>query len=263
MISFAPPARPVPRPTPASDLSAVAFFGRSLAEYARFFPLDPAALRGRPVLDVAAGPSSFTAEACRLGIDAVAVDPLYGRRREALATHVQIDYAKMQRRIRDHPERFRVGAADAYFASIPQAERDRRAAAERFLDDYEAHFAHGRYFGAELPHLPFLNGAFDVVLCAHLLFIYEHLLSYEFHLAACRELVRVSRDEVRIHPVCDGSGEPYRHLDQLRRDLGRAAIEATVVKVDYEFFRGTDTTLILKRASGADDAGSKGLLFRP
>ena len=60
------------------ELPSISFFGRSLDEYVRFFSLDIDELRGRPVLDVAGGPSSFTAEACRRGIDAVADDPLYG-----------------------------------------------------------------------------------------------------------------------------------------------------------------------------------------
>ena len=49
------------------ELPAVSFFGRTLAEYVRFFALDPVRLRRRGVLDVAGGPSSFTAEACRRG----------------------------------------------------------------------------------------------------------------------------------------------------------------------------------------------------
>jgi len=77
------------------QVTGVAFFGRTFAEYSSFFDLAPAALVGRRMLDVAAGPSSFTAEARSLGIDAVAVDPLYGLSCEALAAYVQIDYARM------------------------------------------------------------------------------------------------------------------------------------------------------------------------
>ena len=70
--------RPAPRiaPGPVLDLPVVSFFGRSLAEYVQFFALDLPALKGRDVLDVAAGPASFTAEACARKIDAVAADPL-------------------------------------------------------------------------------------------------------------------------------------------------------------------------------------------
>src|SRR4051812_34110924 len=147
-------------PPPEIDLPSVSFFGRTLAEYAQFFSLDVPALRGRAVLDVAAGPSSFTAEACRQRIDAVAVDPLYGCSVEALSTHVQIDYERMFAQMRAKPGLFRFKS----FPSIDAAESDRRIAAQRFLTDYAAHFVHGRYVGAALPRLPFLDRAFDLVL---------------------------------------------------------------------------------------------------
>ena len=54
MTTLAPPAHPPPPSSPL-DLPAVAFFGRSLAEYTQFFDLDVPALRGRDVLDVAGG----------------------------------------------------------------------------------------------------------------------------------------------------------------------------------------------------------------
>ena len=57
-------------------LNCVAFYGRTLAEYMRFFALTPEALQGSSILDVAAGPCSFTAEATRRGSDATAVEPL-------------------------------------------------------------------------------------------------------------------------------------------------------------------------------------------
>jgi SAM-dependent methyltransferase len=225
------------------QLSSVAFFGRSLAEYVRFFPLDLDALRGRTVLDVAAGPSAFTAEATQRGIHATAVDPLYGYSPETLASHVRLDYARTLAQMRAKPEIFRLKS----FASFDEAEADRRAAAERFLADYEAGFLDNRYVGGALPRLPFADASFDLVLCAHLLFIYERLFDYDFHLAACKELVRVSKGEVRIHPVCGPDGRPYAGLARLFEDLAADRIDSQIVKVDYEFFRGSDTTLVLKR----------------
>jgi len=226
------------------ELSSVAFFGRSLPEYARFFALNLEALRGSAVLDVAAGPSAFTAGATRLGIRATAVDPLYGCARETLEAHVRLDYARVVRQMRAKPELLRLKS----FASIDEAERERRTAAEEFLGDYEAGFLDNRYVGGALPRLPFADGAFDTVLCAHLLFIYERLFDYAFHLAACRELVRVSRGEVRIHPVCGPDGKPYRELERLRAELEAGGIASEVIAVDYEFFRGSGTTLVLTRA---------------
>ena len=157
---------------------------------------------------------------------------------------MRLDYARVVARMREKPESFRLKS----FISIDEAERDRRAAAELFLADYEAGFLDNRYVGGALPRLPFGDGAFDVVLCAHLLFIYERLFDFEFHLAACRELVRVSRGEVRIHPVCGPDGRPYRELERLRTALASERIVSELIAVDYEFFRGSDTTLVLRRA---------------
>lgn len=225
------------------ELSSVAFFGRSAAEYAAFFALDFDALRGRAVLDVAAGPSAFTADAGRLGVRAAAVDPLYGCPPGTLAAHVGLDHARTVAQMRAKPELFRM----KHFASMDAAAADRRAAAERFLADYEAGFLDNRYVGGALPRLPFGGAAFDVVLCAHLLFIYEKLFDYAFHLAACRELVRVSRGEVRIHPVCGPDGRAYRHLERLRTDLAADGTRSRVERVDYEFFRGSGSMLVLGR----------------
>jgi hypothetical protein len=229
-------------PVPSSfELSSVAFFGRSAAEYAAFFNLDLEGLRGRVVLDVAAGPSAFTAEANRAGVRATAVDPLYGCPPETLAAHVRLDYAKTVAQMRAKPELFRL----KHFASLDEAVRDRGAAAEVFLRDYEAGFLDNRYVGEALPRLPFADGSFDLVLCAHLLFIYEKLFDYAFHLAACRELVRVSRGEVRIHPVCGPDGRAYRELERLRADLAAEDVSSRIEAVDYEFFRGSSTSLFL------------------
>ncbi|MSU47596.1 MAG: class I SAM-dependent methyltransferase [Opitutus sp.] len=250
------------------ELPSISFFGRSLAEYARFFALDLAALKGRDVLDVAAGPSSFTTEACARKVNAVAVDPLYGCPPAELATHVRLDYERMFAQMRAKPRLFKVGApvaaAPAYPSalnpggggtagpvfspSIDAAEIDRRGAAQRFLADYETQFFRNRYVAGSLPRLPFFDGTFDVVLCAHLLFTYARRFDFDWHLAACRELVRVSADEVRLHPLCGLDGKPYAGLPRLRRELRGHGIASSVVVVDYAFFAGANSMLVLKRA---------------
>lgn len=225
------------------DLPSVSFFGRTLAEYAQFFALDLDALRGRDVLDVAAGPSSFTAEACARRIDAVAIDPFYHSPADDLAARIDADYTRMFAQMRAKPRLFRLKS----FPSIAAAEADRRLAAQRFVSDYSAHSAHGRYVGGSLPRLPFFDRTFDLVLCAHLLFLYAERFDYEWHLNACRELVRVSAGEVRIHPICGADGRPYSKLPALRRELRAEGIESEIVDVDYEFFVGSDSMLVLRR----------------
>lgn len=229
---------------PSLELPSISFFGRTLAEYAQFFALDLAALRKRDVLDVAAGPSSFAAEACARGIDAVAIDPLYTSAPAELGARVEADYAHMFAQMRARPRLFKLKS----FPSIDAAEIDRRLAAQRFLADFEAQRFYGRYVGGALPRLPFFDGTFDLVLCAHLLFTYAARFDFDWHLAACRELVRVSAGEVRLHPVVGTDGRTYAGLPRLRRELKAAGITSELVRVNYEFFVGTDTMLVLKRA---------------
>ncbi len=248
---IAPPPPPTIRPRSSAraaattlELPTVSFFGRTLSEYARFFALDLEALRGRDVLDVAAGPSSFTAEACARRIDAVAIDPFYGSPVEGLSAQIDADYSRMLAQMEAKPQLFRLRA----FPSLAAAAADRRLAAQRFLADYSTHYAHGRYVCGALPHLPFFDRTFDVVLCAHLLFVYAARFDFEWHVEACRELVRVSAGEVRIHPLCGADGRPYPKLAALRRELREHGIESAVLNVDYEFFAGSTSTLVLRRA---------------
>lgn len=240
------PASPLPAAAPTApqlELPAVSFFGRTLEEYTQFFALDLAALRGRDVLDVAAGPSSFTAEACGRKISAVAVDPLYGSMPAELGARIESDYARMLTQMRAKPRLFRFKS----FPSIDAAEADRRLAAQRFLADFETQRLYGRYVAAALPRLPFFDATFDLVLCAHLLFTYAQRFDFDWHLAACRELVRVSAGEVRLHPLCGADGKPYPGLARLRRELKAVGIASSVVAVDYEFFAGANSMLVLRR----------------
>lgn len=235
-----------PPPPVRMELPVVSFFGRSLEEYTRFFALNPAKLRRRAVLDVAAGPASFTAEAVRHEIDAVAVDPLYDRSVHALTEQVRSDYERVFTQMKAKPSLFRLKS----FPSLTAAAGDRRAAAQRFLADYEGNARHGRYIRGALPLLPFLDGAFDLVLCAHLLFIHAAQFDFDWHLAACVELARVSGGEVRIHPVCGSDGRPYAELERLRRELRGLGVDSAVVRVDYEFFTGSSSMLVLNPAGG-------------
>jgi hypothetical protein len=245
MPTLAPPPPQAASPGITMDLPAVSFFGRTLAEYLQFFSLDPEALHGRAVLDVAAGPSSFAAEASRRGIDAVAVDPLYNRTITSLAAQVRQDYEKMFLQMRTKPRLFRFKS----FSSFEAAESDRRAAAQRFLADFEGNLRHGRYVRGALPLLPFLDGAFDLVLCAHLMFVYSARFDFDWHLAACLELVRVSAGEVRIHPVCGADGKPYAEIKRLRAELSLQGVASEIVPVRYEFFAGSNSMLVLNPQS--------------
>ena len=235
----------LPRPQATQmELPTVSFFGRTLDEYGRFFSLEPYKLRGQAVLDVTPVRHRSPRKRWTKGIDAVAVDPQYDQPAGELSDQVRDDYQRMFTQMRAKPHLFRLKA----FPSLRAAAENRPAGrGPTFLTDYEGNVRHGRYLRAALPLLPFLDGAFDLVLCAHLLFIYAARFDFDWHVVACAELARVSSGEVRIHPVCEANGRPYAELSRLRAELSLRGVLSEVVPVDYEFFAGGTSMLVLKR----------------
>src|SRR5258708_3414958 len=65
--------------------------------------------------------------------------------------------------------------------SIEKLRELRMSSMERFLVDYENGRQENRYVDAELPSLPFRDGAFDLALCSHFLFLYSEQLSEDVH----------------------------------------------------------------------------------
>lgn len=230
---------------------------RSLAEYRAMFDLTDADLAGG-VLDCPGGAASFTAEARREGIDVTTVDPTYpppgaaderGQALRRLGEHAAAEAERGAAWARDH-------AADfvwTFFAS-PQDHLARRlAGAATFSEHAAAEPEH--YVRASLPQLPFEDGAFDLVLCSHLLFTYSDRLDDAFHLAALRELVRVARREVRMFPlVVVGGDREHSGLAALLEELPADVVVELRPTGGYGFQRGADRVLVLRRSSTTDVA---------
>jgi ubiquinone/menaquinone biosynthesis C-methylase UbiE len=117
---------------------------------------------------------------------------------------------------------------------------------QRFFADFETGKRKGRYVAAALPHLPFPDASFDLALCSHLLFLYSDYLSLDAHVEAVRELLRVAR-EVCIFPLLTLSGERSAHLPLVYEALHRDGHGAEEQIVDYEFQRGGNVMLRLRR----------------
>ena len=91
--------------------------------------------------------------------------------------------------------------------------------------------------------MPFSDRSFDLALCSHLLFLYTENLSYDFHAAALREMLRVAR-EVRIFPILDMNGSQSPYVEKIRKDFHANSID--VRAVDYEFQIGGDKVLVVR-----------------
>jgi ubiquinone/menaquinone biosynthesis C-methylase UbiE len=190
------------------------------------------------VLDCCAGGASFTAEAVERGVDAIAVDPAYELPAAELVDTVRRSLPATAEIVDEHAGSF----VWNWYGSPERKDELRIEAADRFLQDVS--IAPERYVPGSLPKLPFGDGRFDLVLCSHLLFTWADKYDRDWHLASLRELVRVSRSEVRIFPlVQQGAGDPVDYLPDLLAEV--AGVTSEIRKVPYEFQAGADEMLVL------------------
>lgn len=191
----------------------VAMTCRGYAEYERMFGLNAELLKSGPVLDVAAGASSFAAEVRSMGVDVVCADPRYamspGQIGEEGATEIESSTLKL------------AGLADkfdwSYYGNPQSHKAGRLESLDRFLSDYSLPGARERYVPDKLPSLSFADDRFALVLCSHFLFLYGDQFDDTFHRAALEELLRVCRPggEVRVYPLLSLRWERYPGLPAL------------------------------------------------
>lgn len=221
------------------DLGRTLFSARPLAEYRAMFALTDQDLSGQ-LLDCPGGAASFTAEVCAAGSEATAVDVAY--------QHPPAELAALARSEAERGNGYLAGNASryvwSYFHDLTGHDQARRDAAEGFARDITARPQ--RYLAAALPHLPFEDRSFDLVLSGHLLFTYTDRLDSAFHLQALLELVRVTRAQVRVFPLLEHTGRTDEQLlDHLRAQLAESGIDSEVRPVSYEFQRGGNQMLLL------------------
>jgi hypothetical protein len=219
-------------------LDKVVPWGRSFDEYRRMFALSPDDL-DRRILGCSDGPASFNAEATQRGHQVVSCDPIYRFARTQLEQRIAATYDEVLQQTRLNAHEF---VWDGHIRSVDELGRIRMAAMQRFLDDFEPGTRAGRYVNAELPNLPFANGAFDLALCSYFLFLYSTLLGEAFHRLALHELCRVA-SEVRVFPLLALGGARSPFVDACVDDLRAAGHQVTIDRVPYEFQRGGDQML--------------------
>ncbi len=231
------------RPKRTDDIGEYLLSARSFEEYVAMFCLDDEDFRGA-ILDCPGGGASFTAAACSQGIEAIAIDPVYVRPTEEIASQVLAELERGESWTRATAGRYRWD----FYGSPEGHARLRRASAEAFVRDLAEH--RERYRAGSLPCLPFADNAFDLVLCSHFLFTYSDRLSAQFHHAALVELARVSRTEARVFPLVHHAGrhdEPL--IERLIDELTEEGLSAEVRSVNYEFQQGASAMLVVAKGS--------------
>lgn len=215
-------------------LDKVVLLGRTFDEYARYFELDAAALGGRAILDVAAGVSSFCAEARERGLEVTAFDRIYEWPAEEIVRRCRPDLEHVLSAI----DGLKTYKWDFY--ETPEKLRGLRERAYRtFLEDYRRHRG-TRYVAGSLPDLPFADGQFDLTLVSYLLLVYEDQFDYEFHQRSLLELMRVTRGEARLYPIVTFEARRSTFLDRFRADPALAHLHFEEVPTDFEFLVGSN-----------------------
>lgn len=224
--------------SPWGSIKGPIFIGRTWAEYIKMFGLETRDLCHGKILDCAAGASSFTAHMSGKGCDVVAVDILYNEEPDILSD-----------KCKTHMEVLVEGLASvdsfvwSFFKDINELKEQRNFACQEFIRDYSNH--RERYIAANLTKLPFEDDVFNMVLCSHLLFIYDHRLDYEFHLNSIKEMLRVSSEELRIYPLVKNKGIKSLYVNKIISDLEH--VDVDILNVDYEFRKGGNEMMVIKK----------------
>jgi hypothetical protein len=227
-------------------LDRIASYGRTLAEYLLMFGINdiPSLKRYNTILDCPCGVSSFVAEAnSKYGIQAIGCDNLFDKDVETLSKRGEDDIEYVIQRVSTDPNLYNWD----FYSSIDKLREYRELALQQFLLDYPTGIKEKRYIKAELPKLPFEDKSFDLVLNGHFLFTYSHKLDFSFILSSILELCRVSSKEVRIYPLQKSSLQPYEQMTELLFALERLRIRYHIVSVPFEFQRGSNKMLLLRR----------------
>lgn len=222
-------------------LQEVVPFGRSLDEYRRMLALTDDDLQ-TDILSVADGPASFNAEMAALDRSVVSVDPLYmfpSEEIEARFYAVVDDIVAQLHATRDN-------WTWTYHKSPEHLRSNREAPLRRFVADFDRGVAEGRYVAGELPAIDFADGRFHLALCSHFLFLYSDHLTYEFHRASVFEMLRVAH-EVRIFPLLTLMLEVSPYVQPLISELREQGYIVGIEKIDYEFQKGGNEMLRIRR----------------
>jgi hypothetical protein len=226
----------------AFTLDKIVPWGRSFAEYAAMFDLLPDDLV-KHILGAGDGPASFNCILTGRGGHVTSVDPIYHFNADEIGCRINETYEEVIKQTRNNKDEF----VWQHISSVEELGRIRMEAMKEFLSDYPMGRKEGRYIEASLPSLPFKDGAFDIALCSHFLFLYSEQLSEDFHVQSIKELCRVS-SETRIFPLFELGAKKSRHLESIIDRLDKGGLAVTIEKVPYEFQKGANEMMRIKHA---------------
>ncbi|MFM2304958.1 MAG: hypothetical protein RLZZ135_2370 [Cyanobacteriota bacterium] len=219
-------------------LDSIVPFGRTLAEYRLMFDLTDQDLQCQ-ILDIGAGPASFTAEMHSLGDRVTAIDPIY-----------KFSGAEIKQRFNDCVDGIIKQVEDTsqdwvwkFHQSPADLRRNRELDLQLFLADYDTGKSAGRYIAGEVPN-EIGNQSYDLILCSHFLLLYSAQLSWEFHCQTVTKLL-LHTNELRIFPLLTLMLDRSPYLDRLCEHVEQIGYQARIVPVEYEIQPGGNEMLTI------------------
>ncbi|MCM1498336.1 MAG: SAM-dependent methyltransferase [Clostridium sp.] len=224
----------------AFKLDSVVPWGRNLEEYKLMFGLDGSDM-SKKIAGFGDGPACFNCEMTDKGGYVVSFDPIYQFSKEKIEKRIEEVRVTVMEQMRENVDNY----VWTHIKDLDTLEDIRMSAMRKFLSDYEQGKSEGRYVFHELPdRLPYEQDSFDIGLSSHFLLMYTSL-GYDFHIQSITEMLRVCK-EIRIFPIVD--------LDANQTDLIKDVIDyfsrdyhASIVKTDYEFQKGDNKLLIIRK----------------
>lgn len=223
------------------DLKDIIAIGRTLDEYSRMFDLRFSGLKGAQVLDAGGGVSSFTAEANDMGLSVKSADRVYKFSAVELEVKCKNDLEEMFSKLLPVRNNYNWD----FYGNEAGLRRYREDAYKKFLEDYGKN-PHDRYIRTGFPCTAFTDREFDLTLMSHFLFLYDEHMDYSFHADTIAELIRITKEEIRIFPVVNLRYGRSGFLDRITNDSRFSKADFRVIKVDYEFVRGGNEYLSIR-----------------
>ncbi len=213
-------------------------WGRNFDEYKRMFDLNEDELKLK-ILGCGDGPASFNFECNSSGGNVTSIDPIYNFTKAEIKKRIDETYKDVLSQTEKNKEKFRWDTIN----SVEELGKTRMKAMEIFLDSYDGGKINKKYIPGELPKLPFADKEFDISLSSHFLFLYTDNLTYEFHVEAINEMLRVA-NEARIFPLLDVNANKSVYVQKVISEFNDKEVE--IKKVNYEFQNGGNELLIIK-----------------
>ena len=227
-------------------LEKIVPWGRSFDEYVAMFSLSDRDLN-KSILGCGDGPASFNSELTKQGGTVVSIDPLYTFSADDISKRIDETFDGIMRETRKNMDEF----VWRHIRSIHELSKIRMKAMQNFLSDYTQGKNEGRYLPESAPILTLPDDTFDLGVSSHFLFLYSDHLDLSFHIDCITELCRVC-GETRIFPLLQLGATPSPHVQPVSDHFRASGYEVAQVEVSYEFQRGGNQMLTIRKVEQAD-----------